>query len=149
MRVLKGLAAFVALAVFSPMAMADALFDFRLSEVENGRCDRGVFNAGVAGEKDSDRTEVGVLCDQGIPSERLLSHSVGTPEMFGLPGSFPQVRTVSKGITPVPDNGADILPISTFSQFVQLVKSTAGVESVTRLSVLAGSRERFFPKHRI
>ena len=129
MRAFTVLVALVVLAVFSPMVRADVLFDLRLSEVESGRGDRDVFNAGCASETVPDRADFGVSCDREIPSERLVSYSVCTPEMVRLPRCFPQLCATSKGITPVPDNGADIVPISTFSHFVQLVKSTAGVES--------------------
>ncbi len=139
MRVLTGFAAFVALAVFSPVVRADVLFDLRLSEAKGGRCDRDVFNDGFAGEADFDRTDFRASGDQAIRGEWLMSHSVRVPEVVRLPKSLPQLIAASKGITPIPVKETDVVAISTFSQFVQLFKSTTGAEKDTteRVSEIA------------
>ena len=129
MRIVSGFTAFVALAAFSPMVRADVLFDSTFSEVESRRGGEEVFNVGFGHATDSRRIDLRDLNDREGEGESLMSQYVRTLETVQIARSFPEVPGARMRITPIPASEADDAPISTFSQFVQLFKSTAGVES--------------------
>ncbi len=138
MRFLSWLTAFVVFAAFSPIARADALFNLSVCDADSNRGDQNVF---LSGWTDSDQSAFRAPADREFPSERQMPLNVRLPEIVRLSESRPQLHASTKGITPIPEQATDVPSISTFSQFVQLFKSSTSVESESSERVSEITRE--------